>query len=492
MYEDRIFSAALRNKVMGAEEASRFIRGGMTLGASGFTRIGYPKAVPAVVAAKKSADKLTLIAGASVGDELDGAFARAGLTARRYPFQTHKDVQNGVNNGSNLLGDIHLSRAAQMMRKGALGNIDVAILECCQVNEDGSFVPTLSVGISNALAECADKVILELNVLHPLELCGLHDIAERTSAEMTLSHPTGRVGEPFVPLDPEKIAAIVLSDIPDQYPSYDAPDDTSKAIAGMILDLFQAEVKRGALPEKFCIQSGTGTVANAVLDLLADSPLRGLFMYTEVLQDGALHLVEKGVIASASGTSLCLSKEARELFFERLGFFKDRIVLRPQEISNCDALIRRFGVVSMNTAVEADIYGNVNSSHVSGSRIINGIGGSADFTRNAGLSLFITPSVAKNGKISCIVPMATHVDNTEHDVQILVTEQGIADLRGLAPKERAARIIRNCCHPDYRPALQDYFDRACALTGAAHTPHDLKTAFAWHQRYAETGSMKNA
>jgi len=281
----------------------------------------------------------------------------------------------------------------------------------------------------------------------------------------------------------------VITEIPDQHSVYPAPDATAKSVAAMILELLDHEVRKGRLPERFCVQSGTGLVANAVMDQLAESALRGLHMYTEVIQDGALHLIEEGVITAASATSLCLSVEAEARFYSKLPFFKERIVLRPQEISNCDALIRRFGVVAMNTAVEADIYGNVNSSHVMGSGIINGIGGSADFTRNAALSVFITPSLAKNGAISCIVPMVTHTDNSEHDVKIIVTEQGLADLRGLSPKERAAVVIRNCCHPDYRPALQDYFDRACASTGGAHTPHDLRSVFAWHQRYQETGSM---
>ena len=490
MYEDRIKSAALRDKLMSAEEAASFIKDNMTIGTSGFTRIGYPKAVPGVIAEKKSAKGLTLITGASVGDALDGAFARAGLTARRYPFQTQKDVQNGINNGQIQLGDIHLSRAAGMVRRGLLGKIDFAILECCLVEEDGSFVPTLSVGVSNVLAECADKVILEVNLNHPVALAGIHDITDMDTAVIRLANPSGRAGGTSVPLDPDKVAAIVVTDLEDQHWTFPEPDDTAKNVASMIIDLLAGEVRAGRLPEKFCVQSGTGMVANAAMDLLAHSSFRGLSMYTEVIQDGALRLIEEGVITAASCTSLCLSVEAEARFYEKLPFFKERVVMRPQELSNCDSLIRRFGLVSMNTAVEADIYGNVNSSHVMGSGIINGIGGAADFTRNAALSIFITPSLAKNGAISCIVPMVTHTDNSEHDVQIIVTEQGLADLRGLSPKERAVKVIDNCCHPDYRPMLLDYFDRACASTGGAHTPHDLQTAFAWHQRYQATGSMK--
>ncbi|HHV69176.1 MAG TPA: propionyl-CoA--succinate CoA transferase, partial [Ochrobactrum intermedium] len=160
----------------------------------------------------------------------------------------------------------------------------------------------------------------------------------------------------------------------------------------------------------------------------------------------------------------------------------------PQEISNHPEVIRRLGIIGINTALEFDIYGNVNSTHVDGTHMMNGIGGSGDFARNAFISIFVTKSEAKNGAISSVVPMVTHVDHTEHDVDILVTEQGLADLRGLAPRERARAIIDNCAHPDYRDQLNDYFDRACARGG--HTPHLIEEAFSWHQRRRETGSMR--
>jgi succinyl-CoA:acetate CoA-transferase len=91
--------------------------------------------------------------------------------------------------------------------------------------------------------------------------------------------------------------------------------------------------------------------------------------------------------------------------------------------------------------------------------------------------MFLTPSTAKGGAISCIVPMVSHVDHTEHDVHVIVTEQGLADLRGLPPRRRAQKIIDHCAHPDYRPALQDYLDRAVATAGVGkHTPHLLAEA----------------
>jgi succinyl-CoA:acetate CoA-transferase len=106
------------------------------------------------------------------------------------------------------------------------------------------------------------------------------------------------------------------------------------------------------------------------------------------------------------------------------------------------------------------------------------------------MSCFLTPSTAKNGAISAIVPMVSHVDHTEHDVAVVVTEQGLADLRGLSPKQRARKIIEHCAHPDYRPMLQDYFERAVRDSKGRHTPHLLGEALSWHQRYLDTGTMR--
>src|SRR5476649_1082531 len=144
-----------------------------------------------------------------------------------------------------------------------------------------------------------------------------------------------------------------------------------------------------------------------------------------------LELLKSGKMVSASATSFSLSPDALTELNADLARYKDRIILRPQEISNHPELIRRLGVIAMNGLIEADIYGNVNSTHIRGTSIMNGIGGSGDFARNAYLSIFMAPSLAAKATISTIVPMVSHVDHTEHDTQVLVTDKGLADLRGL-------------------------------------------------------------
>ena len=276
-----------------------------------------------------------------------------------------------------------------------------------------------------------------------------------------LVRPDDRIGEPHFRCDPDKIVAIVETDAPDRNLPFAQPGSPARSIAGHLLAFFQHEVAKGRLPASLLpLQSGVGNVANAVLSGLVDGPFENMTSYTEVIQDGMIELMKSGRLRVASATAFSLSPEAAKDLNADMDRFRDRMILRPQEISNHPELIRRLGCLAMNGLIEADIYGAVNSTHVMGSRIQNGIGGSGDFARNAYVSIFMTPSTAKGGKISAIVPQASHVDHISQDVQVLVTEQGLADLRGLSPKQRAELIIAKCAHPDYRPALADYYKRA--------------------------------
>jgi succinyl-CoA:acetate CoA-transferase len=354
----------------------------------------------------------------------------------------------------------------------------------------------MAIGNNKTWLDQADKIILEVNTLQPEGLEGMHDVYYGTDlpprrVPIPLLNPYDRIGEPYLRCDPSKVVAIVESHQTDRNSAFAAPDAISKQIAAHIIEFLQHEVKMGRLPTHLLpLQSGVGNVANAVLAGLNDGPFEQLTGYTEVLQDGMLDLLRSGKMVSASATAISLSSEALADFTANLDYYRQRIVLRPQEISNHPELIRRLGVIGMNAMIEADIYGNVNSTHIMGSSMMNGIGGSGDFARNCYLSFFVTPSLAKGGTISSIVPMVSHVDHTEHDVQVIVTEHGLADLRGLSPRQRAERIIHNCAHPDFRDALLDYTARAWRDGPGRHTPHLLDEALSWHTRYLKTGSMR--
>ena len=490
MTESRIRSAALRSKIVSAAEAAAMIPDGAHVGMSGFTGAGYPKAVPIALAERIAARhaagehfKIGVWTGASTAPELDGALAKADGIELRMPYQSDPNCRRRINEGQLDYIDINLSHVAQYVWFGYFGKLDVAVVEVAGALEDGRLIPSSSVGNNKTWLDRADKIILEVNRWQNPALEGMHDIyygtdlpPHRRPIPLLTTHD--RIGQPYFFCDPAKVVAVVETDSPDRNSAFSPPDATSRAIAGNILEFLEHEVKKGRLPQGLLpLQSGVGNVANAVMDGLQHGPFENLTAFTEVLQDGMLNLIKSGKMDFASATALSLSPEAAEEFNRDVALYRKKVVLRPQEISNHPELIRRLGVIAMNGLIEADIYGNVNSTHVRGTSIMNGIGGSGDFARNAYLSIFMTPSTAKNGKISCIVPMVTHVDHTEHDVQVIVTEQGLADLRGLSPKRRAEAVIANCAHPSYRPALDDYFERALRESPGRHTPHILSEAF---------------
>jgi succinyl-CoA:acetate CoA-transferase len=487
---------------MTAEQAAALIPHGVNVGMSGFTGAGYPKALPQAIAQHAKSEhaagrpyKINVWTGASTAAEMDGALAEAGALGQRLPFNTDPTCRARINAGEIDFIDMHLSHVAQHAWFGFLGPMSVAVVEVLGVTEDGRLIPSTAVGNNKTWLEIADKVILEVNTKPPAKMEGMHDIYYGTAipprrVPIALTHADDRIGEPYLRVDPAKVVAVVETHKGDRDNVFAQPDANSNLIAASIIDFLAHEMKMGRLPKEMLpIQSGVGNVANAVLAGLLTGPFENLLGFTEVLQDGMLDLLRAGKMSKASATSISLSGSAYRDFEENIDFYRERIILRPQEISNHPELVRRLGVIAMNSMIEADIYGNINSTHVMGTGMMNGIGGSGDFARNGYLSFFVTPSVAKGGKISCIVPMCSHVDHTEHDTQIIVTEQGLADLRGLSPRKRAEVIIDRCAHHDFRPELQDYFDRA-QRQGALHTPHILGEALSWHQRFVETGDMR--
>ncbi len=473
------------------------------IGMSGFTGAGYPKAVPGALARRIAAAdaagepmRVSVWTGASTAPELDGVLAATDGIDLRLPYQSDPVTREKINSGRMEYIDLHLSHVAQSVWQGFLGPLDVAVVEVSAITEDGHLVPSSSVGNNKTWIDQADKVILEVNSWQAEELMGMHDVYYGTALPprrrpIAVTGPGDRIGVPYLRCPAEKVIAVVETHAPDRNTPFKSPDEISRRIAGHVLDFLVNEVKQGRLPESLLpLQSGVGNVANAVLAGLEEWPADGLTAYTEVIQDGMLQLIDSGKLDVVSATAFSLSSETVEKFNARAGEYRDRIVLRPQEISNHPEVVRRLGCLAMNGMIEADIYGNINSTHIMGSRVQNGIGGSGDFARNGLISFFLSPSEAKGGAISAIVPMVSHVDHTEHDVDVIVTEQGLADLRGLSPKQRARQIIDKCAHPDFRPALEEYYQRALHSSHGLHTPHMLDQALSWHVRYLASGSMQ--
>lgn len=485
----------LTDRVVSAKDAASWIKDGMTLGLSGFTRAGDAKAVPTALIerAKNESLKVNVYTGASLGSDIDKLMAEAGMIHKRMPFQADPAMRKKINQGQILFVDQHLSHMAEAIRADVLCPIDFAIVEAVAIDENGMIIPTTSVGNSSIFVEKSKHVIVEINTAQPIELEGLHDIYEvgmqGKRNPILLKNVQDRIGTIGIPVDSEKIIGIVFTHQLDSASTIVPPDEETQIMANHLINFLKREVKAGRLTNQLApLQSGIGSVANAVLHGLIDSEFTDLEVYSEVLQDAVFDLIDVGKVRFASCCSITLSDEKMKHVYANLEKYKERLILRPQEISNHPEIIRRLGLISINTALEVDIYGNVNSTHVRGTHMMNGIGGSGDFARNARLAIFVTKSIAKNGDISSIVPFVSHVDHTEHDVDAIVTEQGYADLRGLAPIERAPLIIQNCVHPSYREQLLEYFEEARHKGG--QTPHVLEKAFSWHINYEKSGTMR--
>ncbi|MGL5937777.1 MAG: acetyl-CoA hydrolase/transferase family protein [Phocaeicola sp.] len=485
--------------ILSAAEAASYIKNDYNIGLSGFTPAGSPKAVTPEIAklaeaehAKGNPFKISLFTGASTGDSTDGMLTRAEAIRYRAPYTTNSDIRKAINAGKVAYNDIHLSQMAQEIRFGYFGKIDVAIIEACDITPDGKVYLTAAVGITPTIARLADKVIIELNRAHSKNIIGLHDIYEPLDPpyrrEIPIFKANDRAGLPYVQIDPKKIVGVVEVDIKDEARGFTAPDPVTDQIGQNVASFLLSDMQRGIIPATFLpLQSGVGNIANAVLGALGrEKAIPAFEMYTEVIQDSVIDLLRQGRMTFGSTCSLSVTNECLQGIYDDMDFFRDKLVMRPSEISNNPEIVRRLGIISMNTAIEADIFGNINSTHISGTRMMNGLGGSGDFTRNAYISIFSCPSVAKEGSISSIVPMVSHVDHSEHSVNILITEQGIADLRGKSPMQRAELIIENCAHPDYKNLLWDYVK----ISSKGQTSHRLSAALGMHETLAKKGDMR--
>ena len=482
------------------DEAAALIQHDEVIGFSGFTPAGAAKVIPTAIARKARAEhaagrafKIGVITGASTGPSLDGELAKADAIKFRTPYQSNKDLRESINAGKTHFFDMHLSLLPQYVRYGFLGPVDWAIVEAADVSVDGKILLTTSVGASPTFLTQAKRILIEINRRHPKELLGFHDIYEPKSPPhrrpIPICHAEDLIGTQRVWVDPKKIVGIIESNRPDEVKEFTPVSDVTTRIGLNVSEFLASELRNGNIPKGFLpIQSGVGNIANAVLGAIGEHPEIPRFqMYTEVIQDAVIELIKQDRCGFVSGTSLTLSNAVLQGVYDNLESYRGRMLLRPQEIANNPEIVRRLGIISINTALEADIFGNVNSSHLFGQKMMNGIGGSGDFTRSAYISIFTCPATAKGGCISAIVPMCSHMDHSEHSVQVLITEHGIADLRGKDPRQRANAIISNCVDPSYRDLLWAYFK----LTANGHTPQTFRSAFAFHEAFLESGDMRN-
>lgn len=491
--KDRIENAALLARVVPVEEAVKHVTDGSTVAISGFTKSGEPKTFfPALafhLAQTAPGARITLLSGASLSEDVEGPMAP--FIGKRGPYMSSSASRKRIHAGEMDFTDVHLSAFARNLMYGFYGDIDVAVVEVSRIRSNGSVILTSSVGVSAEALAKAKKIILEVNTAAP-DYTGFHDIVlpavhPNVGWPLPMVNVRDRIGNPYVEFDVSKVVAVVESRTPDHPVPFKAANDTDKRIAEHVINFLlrcKDEYSWGKrLPP---IQSGVGNVANAIIGQLYDSPFQKIRFWTEVFQDGMLRYVEDDAkFEYASATAVSFSAEGRQRFQQLFERCRDRLVLRPMWLSNSPEIISRLFVIAMNTPIEVDIYGHVNSTHIDGSRIVNGLGGSGDFFRNAYLSIVHTPSTRrlKDGRtVSCVMPYVRHIDHTEHDIKCVVTEQGYAlnmDIR--SPKRRAQDIIDRCAHPHFRPLLSAYLEMA----GPGDEPRasDMKVLEGWWRDY---------
>jgi len=493
--EDRVECSLLRRRIISPEEAAAVIQNGMTVAFGGYTSSGYPKVVARELARrKKTGEELQIfMLSGSMNGYLEALLNDCGIISRRSPMLSNPELAKKANQGAVHYVEQQMNKMPGLLQQGAFGQIDVAVIEALAVTDEGGIIPTSSVGLDPHLLECAKKIIIEINTAQPIELKGLHDIfmpgkyPRRRSIPITSVNQ--KIGSDYMQVDISKICGIVASSEPDEVPAPSKVSPQTVAAVEHLLEFLEIECKRnynGSLPP---IQTGFGSIADEIARGLGRSRFRELQLFCGGMQEADLALIAQGCVSAASAGSMQMTPAVIEMLRNHKQLFHSTTMIRNIDVTNAGETIRRLGIFAVNSGIEMDIYGNVNSSHIAGNRVVNGLGGGANFAQNAELSILLLVSENKQGAISTIVPMVSHQDISEHDIDIVITENGVADLRGKDDLERARLIINNCAGFGYQSMLADYLDRAVKEVGGHH-PQDPFEAFSWHKRLKETGTMK--
>lgn len=488
---DRIRKSSLLKLLTTPEQAAAIIDDGMNVAMSGYSAAGYPKAVvDALIDRKQNGEDLSLniITGANV-PWIDEKLGSSKMISRRIPMCASRTVSSQANNGSIHYVEQQMHKMPRLLRNRDFGTIDVAIVEALGFDEIGNLIPSNANGMLHQILETSNEIIVEVNTAQPDILWDIHDIfipqAPPNTKPIPLIRTNQRIGKNGISVDPKKIRYIVVTNEPEELDRQSQGTDKTNIIADHLFNFLELEIQRtgGKLPP---IQTGFGSIANSIAHAFQHSNFHDLQFFCGGINPAIMELLFSGKATALSTGGLGMSKRVEEILNE-IPNIQDHLVIRNGDITNNPEIIGRLGLLALNTGIEVDIYGNVNSSHIGGSHVVNGIGGGANFSQNAGLSVILIPSTAKGENISSIVPMVSHQDICEHDVDVVITENGIADLRGLDDSERADAIISNCASHTYKEQLERYLSMARSLGG--HHPQLPEEAFAWFRRFQEKKTM---
>lgn len=486
--KDRILNDEYKSFLMSPDEAASFIENGSVIGIGGYTSAGYPKKIVRALAKRKEVGntdfQIEVVTGANVSP-IDRILSENNLVTKRSPMIQGKKMSSMVN--ANLVDycEQQMNKMPRLLSTGAFGHIKTAIVEAIGITKEGYIIPSSSIGMVPNLIDAAEKVFIEVNTKQPYNLSKFHDIYRPKKGKIIpLEQVTQKIGKPYLEVDKNKILGIVYSDEMDEINPAGKSTTTNRKIAENLLNFLELEYKHCGfkLPP---IQTGFGNLATDVVASFAESNFKDLEFVCGILQEANIELLINGKAIGASCGSIHMTDKVIRAV--ESGVLDNILILRNGEITNNAEIIGRFAPITLNSGIELDIYGNLNSSHISGNRIVNGLGGGANFAENAGLSIVILASTGKDGNISNIVPMVSHQDIMEHDVDVIVTENGVADLRGKSDRHRALDIINNCTDL-YKKDLMNYFRNAEKKGG--HHPIDFETCFSFHKNFQENGTMR--
>lgn len=332
-----------------------------------------------------------------------------------------------LNNACDYL-PVNLSEIPRWLKHEA---IDVALIQVSPPNEEGYCNLGLSVDVVQALVKCARYVIAEVNSQLPWTFGD------------TLVHVS-------------EIQQFVLSD----HPLLTLPRGTPS----------EEELKIGKntaklIPNRATIQVGVGKIADSVLLSLIDK--EGLGIHSGSITDAIMDLMKVGVITNEHKEinrfkTVCTTLTGTEKLYQ-FAHENENVELYPADYTHNDAIISRLtNFHSVNSALEVDLFGQVNAEQVSGYPV-GGVGGQMDFIRGAhrskgGKAIIALPSTAKRGTQSRIKLNVSSVTSIKSEIDFVVSEYGIASLFGKTLKERAKELTA-IAHPDFREELSYDFQQ---------------------------------
>lgn len=490
----RIKDVDLLDKVMDAEDAvKKFVAGSKAIAISGMTGTGYPKVVPRAMSeyVERTGEKFDVVVygAGTVGVDLEEHLSRIGIR-RRFPIGASAEVTRKLVNSREFEAyDMWLTEYSRWLRDDVLtrrfSGIDIAIVEATGVTEEGLVLGT-SVDAIPVFIEKARGVIVELSLVKPYML-GLHDIyVPKINEVIPVRSVLDRIGDRVVKIPKSKVMAVVPSTIDDQRGAYSPGGDIDRRVVENIVDFLSKEASEdpNLRTDYVTLQPAAGPIASLLADRIHEIGF-SLSIWGEIASVRWLKTLS-GNVKAISGSAIYTlpgDERLREEFYENIDEFKDRVVLRPQAISNSPEIISRFYHINVQQAIEVDVYGQVNITYI-GDRFIVGVGGSGDHAKASYITIVALPSITGSG-LPRVVPLVYHVDLVDHDVDIIVTDQGWADLRGLSPLEKARAIIEECAHPSYKDILWDYLETVVKKTG--HRPVDLRKAVEFREKLFASG-----